>query len=419
MGRKSVSSKAVDFVSEITVMKPLALEMLGSVNDEEQELDQYIRPSDTKPTEIIHLHACRSGPFLANEVYLSKKEKQKNQKLKKIIGFIHPFGLFIRYLNYWLAGLNEKTSTKILNNLIFEEGRFLDSRFLLNPEIAFSLAENLHINWSNGIDIFIDPLLKDYSELFKNLQPSVSLWYQNLRDLHKNRVLNFAEFVIFSSQFIVNKYLHFYKLPEVEFQNIESGLVYPYIKKSINFSFWQQQSKFMFLKRLRREKQAQAEIKKRLKSYNRPIKFNEFLRVVEILKSKKNRAISKISNISPELCYGFILYKRGYLESELQGIFNNFEDIYSAVRFSIESNNSGLPFITGEDMIELCFMIALKTSRTLVLQKLMRPNYNKYKEMFVKYNFVTTDKSSCVVWDINSFPEFDLNLIFGLKYLKN
>lgn len=399
-------------------MRPLALEMFRSANGEEQEIDQYIRPSDTKPTEIIHLHACRSGPFLANEVYLSKKEKQKNRKLKKIIGFIHPFGLFIRYLNYWLAGLDEKTSTKILNNLVFEEGRLLDSKFLSNPKIAFSLAENLHINWSSGIDIFIDPLLEDYRGLFKSLQPSVSSWYQNLRDLHKNQVLNFTEFIIFSSQFVVNKYLYFYKLPEVEFQNIESGLVSPCIKKSINFSLWQQQSKFMFLKRLRREQQAQAEIKKRLKSYNRPIKFNEFLRVVEILKSKKNRAISKIRNLSLELCYSFILYKRGYLESELQGIFNNFEDIYSAVRFSVESNTSGLPFITGEDMIELCFIIALKTNRTLILQKLMRPNYNKYKEMFAKYPFVTTDKSSCVVWDIDSFPEFDLNFIFGLKYLK-
>lgn len=419
MGRKTVSGQTADFVSENSIMRPLALEMLGSVSGEEQEIDRYIRPSDTKPTEIIHLHACRSGPFLANEVYLSKKEKQRNRKLKKIIGFTHPFGLFIRYLNYWLAGLNEKTSTKILNNLIFKEGRLLDYQFLLNSKIVFSLAENLHINWSSGIDIFIDPLLEDYSGLFKSLQPSVSSWYQSLRNLHKNRVLNFTEFIIFSSQFVVNKYLHFYKLSEIEFQNIEPELVYPHIRKSINLSRWQQQSKFLSLKRLRREQHAQAEIKKRLKSYNRPIKFDEFLRIVEILKSKKNRAISKIRNLSPRLSYNFILHRRGYLESELQKIFNKFEDIYSAVRFSIESNNSGLPFVTGEDMIELCFKKALKTNKTLILQKLIRPNYSKYKEMFIKYPTVTTDKSSCVVWDTSNFPEFDLNFIFGLKYLKS
>lgn len=61
------------------------------------------KKGDAMPAEIIHLHASMSGPPVANQLFLIKKEFERNPNLKRIIGVHQSFVPTAKLLNYWLS----------------------------------------------------------------------------------------------------------------------------------------------------------------------------------------------------------------------------------------------------------------------------------------------------------------------------
>jgi len=99
-------------------------------------------------------------------------------------------------------------------------------------------------------------------------------------------------------------------------------------------------------------------------------------------------------------------------------------DNYHSLKYALDIDTTPkkhtLPFIRGEDMIEICFIEANRRNTPLILQKFFRPDgYDKYSDMLKQYPKVSTDISSFDIWKIEEFPEYEKNFIFALKYIKN
>jgi len=414
-----IMKKSYEF-DQITgnIINPSAYRMLDKSNFGKNFLQGVV--GEIKPCEkIIHLHACRQGPFLSNEIFLSIEERKRNPKLKEIIGIVHPFGLVSKYISYWFSGLQKELAEKMLTEIVLN-GKNIYSKQVLDFELLNSPASEVTIKWDNLVLAFLTPLFDYFKTEFENCG-----FYEEsldtIKKIHAGKILTLEVGLIEASKEMVNMLLKEKGLPEIKAVYLPSKSTLNTKKKFINKDIFNSN----FLRILdclkNRNSQAYAEILKKIREYNNKFPNEElFKKIYSNLEKKKNKACSRV-----KVEYYFF---RDYVKVRQQNYnYLSFDDLLSASQEafcnSISKNrlgNDDLVYIDGEEMISNCFEYAIKNKICLVLQELMRiADYSQYKNLINKNPKNDFACSSCCIWNTDIFPEFDYNLVKGLKYLQN
>lgn len=402
-------------------MKGLTVDQVQIYRDKnELSIDRFVNKPEPSPSEIIHLHYCRPGPLLANDIFLSIREKQKNPSLQKIIGLIPPFGTCTKYLVYWFGGLDSETIKEITDNLILNGKNFITDIYHSRESVIFNLAEEVKIPWNAAVKSLFGPIYRNYRKEFFNIE-GCSL-YNELLALHHNKITNSDDCLTELSSYVINRYLKYANLPLVEFRKVATLLKRKYVKKTVNKQFWQEITVDLKSKRFRCEQTAVNEIINRFKGYTRRPKYKEFIQTLKNLSKKRSRSCRKVL-FNRSLLYLYLIGDAEIYKTLHQEILDILVDNYHSLQLALDVNTKDcintLPFIRGEDMLEICFKIAHETNTQLVLQKFFRPGgYEKYAEMLKKYPKLHTNKSSFDIWKVDEFPEYEMNFVFALKYIK-
>jgi hypothetical protein len=327
-----------------------------------------------------------------------------------------------KYITYWYGGLDRTYLLDFFRSVRFEnESKLRLDTGEISPDILLLDPCKLNISWSHGIEILIKPLLLYEAETFLEIchMNSFELLDKLFSYRERERIMSFKEFLESSSLFLLNLILEKKKLPVISLIEADSftesaGIKYKYI----DVALVEAGLRLRRIKRLRTIHYALCELRKRLRGYISCTR-TQFEDIFTILSKKPNRAVAKmlitLSN-SMDICL------QNKPINAVLSIGDIFQDIIESNDLSAKliSEHGNIKYITGPDMIEVCFKAASSYGRTLVLQKFIRDGgYEKYQAMMSKYPGVSTDKSAVDIWNTDIFPEYDTNIFKGAKYLKN
>ncbi len=397
-------------------VSPAAYSMLPH-NRLQPSLEAIINRPFKPSKEILHMHASRCGPLVANEFYISRKEKERNPELQTIYGVFQPFGTTARFLNYWFAGLPQKTCEQILYALRFKK-RPIFKEQVLDANFLTSLAGEVTGEWAELCAALFSPIFNRYkTDLLRGGFTQNNL--VALLELHTGKTVTLETAMLEISKTVINTVLANAHLPVINLYTLGATHQNLMQKKHINHASYQQ-AFFIGLERIqRRYENAYMELARKIKSYNG--KFppeSKFATIYARLRQKSNRACSKVS-----ISYADVKAKLENSHiSRPQLPFNEY--ITSAIKaFMVcmqpsQTAPDDIPYFVGEGMIEACFEIAMRNNICLVLQRLMRgSDYRKYEELLNKYPRLDAAVSAGCTWNISEFPEFDFNFVRGIKYV--
>ncbi len=372
------------------------------------------------PEEIIHLHASRGGPLLANDIFLSINEYKTNRKLKFIYGYIQPYNPVSKYFNYWFSGFEEEIVKKMLFQLKVNGKSILNNQGFLNPEIINDLASNVWVNWENLIISLFLPIYEKYFEEFREVN-FLDDDLKSLKNLHTNKKVDFESGIINMSMFIVNTILTKKNLPKIIFKKIN--------KKKINKNnYFVNKIKWVsnFNKILAEKKEFNLQtlnyIFKKIKSFNNKLPNKKIIK--EIIKNAKKKPYLGANNLDSDELLKIIIESFNKKTNKIKLNPSVIEQInyslnsYKETMYDKIFKKNDFLVIDGKSMLEICFDLASEENKILVLQRFMRGGEKElYAPLIKKYPNLELMNSSCCVWNPKEFPEFDLNLIFGLKYV--
>lgn len=122
------------------------------------DLSSFVRNSGERDiVDLIHLHACRGGPLVANEIALSINEKLNHPYLKQIIGLVHPYGTSSKWLQYWLGGVEKSMADSMIAKFRSERGNIITNKQLLMQDVG-----KVEIRMSETLKSMVFPLLEEY-----------------------------------------------------------------------------------------------------------------------------------------------------------------------------------------------------------------------------------------------------------------
>jgi len=396
---------------------PTTVKSVLHYNDKRiDEIDKFINVLDIEVKNMIHLHACRGGPALSNEIYLSINEKKIHPELTMIWGLIHPFSPAIKYLMYWFGGLDKNSYFEALEKLIINDTLVVNCGEL-NYELLLNDADSLYLEKKHAIKILITPVIDKYGGKYLELLKidKKELEKELLLVIKDDRV-SIEKFFIEISKYLVNKLLDKYNLPTFEYLYIDSMVIKNYLHEGVKLSHWNRNYEKKAIKRERIIIHTKNEFKKRFQGYNKAPDLGDFEKIYDIFAKQKNRSTRQSNLNTTEILK---LVKDNDLETIKNDHLELSNIIASTYSKSIVRKDYDIPFISGKDMIELCFSQASNLSTSVVLQRFFRPGgYEKYAEMIKKYPNVQALKPSVDIWDISKFPEYDTNLFLGLNYFK-
>jgi hypothetical protein len=370
---------------------------------------------------IIHLHCCRSGPVLANEIFISINEKSKRPELEKIYGITQPGATLSKYLVYWYGGLDKQYIIDFFSNIKFENKTLINSKDNnLDPSIFFSDPSNLFITWSHGVKVMIEPLIKkealSFLDILEISEPQLlEELYSNYKD---SELVSFKDFLERASLFLANRILKKKSLPEIFLFEAADFVEDRLLRfKFINTILAEESLRLHRIKRERVIKHTIFELKKRLRGYIFCTK-EQFSIIFDTLSKKSNRAVAQ-RLVSLENAENICLNGKSITDILSDDfIIQDLIDSNKILSKSV-SDSGQIKYVTGADMIEVCFKAADIHQCPLVLQKFFREGgYEKYQEMLDKYSNVNTDKSSIDIWNTEIFPEYDLNIFKAVEYLR-
>lgn len=385
-----------------------------------QSLEKYIRlKGERDTTEIIHLHCCRSGPALANEIFLSLKEKHNWPKLQKIFGVVQPGGVLAKYVLYWYGGLDQEYVVDFFKNIKFQNkvtknGDNQKQWF----DFLMSDVDALTINAKHGIKIMLEPLLDSEAKCFlKTINLTKAELLKKVHSLFlKERVLTFRKFLERLSLFLVNLLLVNKSLPIIcfldvsEFENTHK-LNFKYIDTSRGV-------KRLVLQKLRQARSKESaifELKKRLRGYV-DCSYSQFIELFNDLSKKPNSALSLgVLGVNEAIS---VCLRGDFVDKNSR--IDVYQDLINANKIipSLIGEKGTARYVTGVDMIDICFKVAKTKEAPVILQKFFREGgYKKYEEMMKSYEDVDTYKSSVDIWNTDVFADYDTNLFKGAKYV--
>lgn len=205
--------------------------------------------------------------------------------------------------------------------------------------------------------------------------------------------------------------------PVVTFVTLQSDILDRHVEHSVDNKMWDEIVDRNVKKYTKKGIHSVNEFKTRFKGYTRDYTHDDIVRVHEIMLKQKNTATSSIRWNAEEI------EKKLLLGEEIKPSESEFLDIVNESMSKCVQNNKSagsLAFIPGEKMIEICFEIASHTGIPLALQKFFRPGgYEKYSEMLDKHKKVQTWPSHVDIWNVDKFPQYDKNVLFGAKYILN
>lgn len=385
------------------------------------------RPVDTLPiptvdgnfSSIVHMHASRSGPLVANDIFLSLAEARKNPSLKRIIGVFQPFPTTAKILSYWTASLSTETVSQIIDTLARHH-------FIANIDGEFSL-ENLrreassHVaSWKIMVEAFAKPVFNESQGFFLSAGYDHSC-YEELMTRHDNDFLiDFESALLEISMNMVNTPLAKLGLPVIDVMRFDFDFYSSFDLRGIDKNNMTDFAERGLTKQSSRRYNALAEIAKRLRPFNgRPVTHERVLAEYETLKSKSTSSCSAVE-LSDELLKTY--FQVGIDSRELM-LVDELNDRIIAIldahkRSLTEYKNGRVPYLDGQAMIDVCFAVAKKLETPLALQEFIRPGgYDRYTNQSELHPEVVLTSSAARIWDTNTFPEFDLNLVQGLHYL--
>lgn len=398
-------------------MKPQSLQMLKN-NPKVERTDLHTLVSDTDSTDqLFHMHASRAGPLNANEIYLALNEKKKRPNVKRIIGLLQPNGSVSKFLNYWLAGLDTETSEEILSQIKLNN-KHIYHNHNLDEKVLNAIAQNVVGNWKELVEALVQPLVENYRDILAKCGYDLND-FQGLKESKPNIPLSLEESMIDISQAIVNHLLQKHGLPDYQIKRFNpltfNGLNIKYVSRVR----LQEEYEKLILKKKRQYKNAYSIIATQLKSYGgRFPRKNQLKKVFERC-SRIDPSFNELKILPEEVKYHF---EHPMEKNEISLHYT--EQIHLSIlayKKAIQSKSDeegSIIYVDGKNMIRALFEIAERRKKTLILQEFIRGgDYQIYKQLLQDYQNLNVGISSCRIWDIKKFPEFDQNFVKGLEYL--
>lgn len=397
-------------------MKPQVSRMLKESNKKPKVELSTLVSGIGYTNEFFHLHSCRAGPFNANEIYLAVNEKKEHPELKVIKGILQPNASVSKFLNYWLAGLDSNTCEEILLRIKVND-RFLYINKEIDSEILNSTAKEVKGEWENFVEAFVVPLFINYNEMLTEYGYNSSN-IENLKKEKDKTVISLEDAMVDISTSVINTILKKHDLPIYKMERFNLTDI-----ENINLKFIPREKLFNEYDRLIEKKKRQYEIvyniiSKEIRSYGG--RFPNPFQLEKIFQrcSRIESSLFDLEISVDEIRYRFNNQKENrkiplpYTEHILLSIL-----AYENKIQRYEEKNS-IEYIDGDNMILASFEIAHQERKPLILQEFIRgTHYNNYKTLIQKYPNLELDISSCKTWDTKKFPEFDYNLVRGLKYI--
>jgi hypothetical protein len=380
------------------------------------ELDIFFKKIAT-PESIFHMHSSRSGPLLANEIYISIKGKKKNPNLELIKGLQQPNGTVAKFLSYWLKGLSSWVAIIILTKLKLN-GIICYKDGWLNSDILNTNANSVHGNWSELVDALVLPLFLDYSHILQNSGFGINET-NIIKEMRDNQEVSLETALTDISQIILNKILQKHNLPSFEIIRFEPDTINDLEFKYLNLKQFSIEFEYLIQKKINHYERAYYTIGKQLKSFSS--NFPNDVQLVKILER-----IYRIDKSFKELSINIYDIKNHFVnpKQNREVIPSYFDQINCSIIAQKRSIELNIPksdkeiYLDGVNMIKAMFNIAHQNNYFLILQEFSRgTDYNLYRELLQNYEGLNVDSSSCKIWDTLEFPEFDNNFIHGLKYL--
>jgi len=368
--------------------------------------------------EIYHMHASRAGPFNSNEIYTAINEKERNPRIKRIFGVLHPYGTVSKFLDYWIAGLDKEITKSLLEKLEFKEGNIYNKNDELDIKIANKLAMKVTGEWNNFVEALFGTLYKGHYEEDLKRCGFNKEDYESLLKKREDKVVTLEEAMVDISMSVLNTLFFNNKLPSIGIRYFNPKDISKMNIKFVPIDELEEESKRLIQKRKRVYEISYNSILKELKSFNG--RFPNECQLEKILsRCRRKESIFKNLSISIEEI------KKRYNAKNSEEFKIPYEDSISmsllAYKKSIckQKKKECFPYIDGRNMIVSMFEIAKEDQRGLVLQEFIRDiDYSIYFDLIKNFPDLDISISSCKTWDREKFPEFDKNLVLGLKYLK-
>jgi hypothetical protein len=363
-------------------------------------------------SEAFHLHACRSGPLNANEIYLALCENAVRPKLQLIRGIAPPKGIVAKYLKYWASGLPNALTEFLAHQLVLS-GEHIFFNGSWNQKIICSPSDEVSVSKRNLIESLVLPADNYYRESLRDLGlPALNI-KKISHALDKHRDLNLKTGLRDISQIIVNTLLVTRNLPIYEIEDLTEEEICRF--NSVNSVLFNEAYLHLLEKIQGRYQSAAGTIRGELRSYNGR-KPNE-MQINKILNRShhKNPCLNGL-DLSEETVLEMMKRPEWVPQPSLSDIL---EVAIKAYKRSItKSCCERMVYMNGKEMVRAIFKVASKKNIAVIIQEFERDDaYEVYKQNIVDFPKLTILSPVCRTWDVEKFPEFDKNALVALKYL--
>lgn len=243
--------------------------------------------------------------------------------------------------------------------------------------------------------------------------------YKNLLDARAGDIITLEDAMVDISESALNVLFTRNQLPSLRMERFLPIDILGISLKYISKKELENESERLIQKRRRLYESAYNSILKELKSFNGIFPNESQLERILSRCGRKDSAFRDLSISVEEI------RKRFNSLSQPQKFILPYEDFILmtilASKKAMHGQKKGecFPYIDGENMVLSMFEIAKQQQRGLVLQEFIRgTDYSIYRNLLPKYPNLNVSISSCRTWDTKKFPEFDYNLVSGLKYLQ-
>lgn len=376
--------------------------------------------------QLVHLHASRNGPTLANELYLALTERRRHPNLKEIIGVVQPNAPIAKFLDYWTSGLSDQATHQVFKGLAasLRVPSLCDLTLLALP------ASSKVVQWDEFVDAIARPLLGDGR--------NTAILEDDIERVASEKgpaQLTLEDAWVSASGQLANLLLRRNGLPTIRHVKLNDEQLQRYATKSVVGSVVSEMSVSKLERFRNRAHECQGLLTKQLKAIrqSRPATLKDVERC-HIRLSKPGSAY-KAAAISIDYMTSTCLEPAELQASQGRNSNETSADVHAQVletRHKIDAvvdavgtaivnvPNEGYPYVDGMNMIAACFAIAQSEGCAIALQEFIRDDnapYNQYERMHGVFPDVPCVASAARVWDTTKFPEFDQNLVTATCYL--
>jgi hypothetical protein len=388
-----------------------------SISDLNDLKDLFSNPESSNA--VFHMHASRPGPLVSNEIFLALSEKARNPRLELIRGLQQPHGSVAKFINYWVTGLDGSIAEEILSKIKLN-GEILYENNIFKRELLNANADEVSGNWTELIDAIVSPLFSVDDGVLANSGFGTKE-LNNLKSVKGDSNMLFETILTEVSLIIVNKILQKHNLPIYEVVKFNPSQI-----PNLDIKYLQRKNILSEYHHLLKKKENHYEsayhtIANLLKSYGG--RFPNEAQLERVLqRSWRIDPTFRDLHIDPQE----IQYRFENPKSKHRPVLTYVDQIKMSILAhkrsignGISENNADI-YIDGENMVKSMFDIANDNNYFLILQEFIRgTNYDLYKQLFNLYPNLKAVPSSCKIWDLGQFPEFDQNFVKGLKYLEH